>query len=163
MLREVHLMELILSCQEAFRDQHSKDQGSEGRLAWFVAVAQAFGLQVVADIPKPRVEMVQLARPGPQVDDDGLRFFLGECIAAYQSMVSPFSGMKEGTESMVALYQRVGPRLAAAEASKDFGAFEQALDELTMATAALLWHLPENATVEVDFLGPRIEIPDTFF
>ncbi|WP_183093207.1 hypothetical protein [Nocardioides stalactiti] len=161
--KRFNLLNLIDACEEAFESRHADDVESEGRIARCGAIAREFGLLVLPDVPKTRIPMVQLVLPGPRRDDDLLGYLLGDCLRARRGWHSPFEGMSEGTESIIAMYQRFGARLNEALAEKDQKEFRLVLDEMLVAIVAQIWRLDERATVEVDFLGPRAEAPADFY
>lgn len=83
-------------------------------------------------------------------EDDILAGFLETCLRARGGTVSPFRDYLEAPESVIALYQRFGGRLNELAGPGTRAWFDYLLHELTVATAAALWHLPEDAAVTID-------------
>jgi hypothetical protein len=132
------------------------DKTGEYDLIRCALLARAFGLRITAvqpdELPAVRVRAYKTARES--WEDDILAGFLAACLRARGGTISPFRDYLEGPESVIALYQRFGARLNELSDRGGRASFGYLLNEITVATAAALWHLPEDATVTIDVPEP---------
>lgn len=112
-------------------------------------LAKAFGLRIT-EIRPHELPVVQCRARDATPEDDYLAGLLEACLRARGTTVSPFREYLEGPDNVIAFYQRFGARLNELASHGAQASFDYALHEMTVAVAAGLWHLSEDATVSVD-------------
>ena len=143
--------DLLGACLDAVVSR-SKDPGDvEYELIRCSVLARAFGLRITAVQPDELLPVrVRAHKTGREAwEDDVLADFLEACLRLRGQTISPFRDYLEAPESIIDLYQRFG-RISALAGAGARASFDYMLHELTVAAAASLWGLPEDATVSVD-------------
>jgi len=144
---EYGVMDLVDACVEAHARRHDETEAGRRHQRRARALADAFGLRAPPRGLESSGGMALPTSAEHNVDESALPGLLEACIQSQDTLVTPFQSYLEGPDPIIALYQRFGRRLNELEASGDSGQFRIVLDEMTVAVAALLWHLDEAATV----------------
>jgi len=144
--------DLLGACIDAVESRSKVDPNEvEYELIRCSVLARAFGLRITAVDPGvlPAVK-VRAYKTGREAwEDDVLAEFLEACLRLRGQTISPFRDYLEAPESIIGLYQRFG-RISELAGAGARASFDYMLHELTVAAAASLWGLPEDATVSVD-------------